>query len=211
MKTRIPIFPLNLVMYPEALYPLHIFEERYKKLVTRCLDNTEGFGLVSKIDFDISDIGCYCTVYKILKRYEDGRYDILVRGEERIKIATTALHIDGYFEAKVIPFTDKVVIEEENQIYNAVKALFKGVLEKAEMKLESGFWSNLEKTGHKSFKFAEKSGLKIEQQQELLSLQSESERLDYLYKHLKKIEGILNKSLIFKDIIEGDGYINQLG
>ncbi len=50
MKNTIPIFPLNLVVFPDSKYPLHIFEERYKILLQKCLTDNSGFGIVASID-----------------------------------------------------------------------------------------------------------------------------------------------------------------
>ena len=58
MKSQIPIFPLNLVMFPEARYPLHIFEERYKRMIKWCIDNDTEFGIVLKIDLKIANVDC---------------------------------------------------------------------------------------------------------------------------------------------------------
>ena len=85
MKEIIPIFPLNLVMFPGAVYPLHIFEERYKRMVRYCEENDEGFGIVSKIDETISDIGCYAKLAEIINVYDNGSLDIIVKGIKRFR------------------------------------------------------------------------------------------------------------------------------
>ena len=70
------------------------------------------------------------------------------------------------------------------------------------------FWDNLNKINLRSFKIAEKSGLSILQQQELLTIQSENKRLNYLINHFEKLEEKLEENKIIKGIILGDGYLN---
>jgi len=74
--------------------------------------------------------------------------------------------------------------------------------------VNQGFWDNLEKTNLKSFKIAEKSGLSILQQQELLTIQSENKRLSYLLDHFEKLEAKLEENKMMREIILGDGYLN---
>jgi len=66
----------------------------------------------------------------------------------------------------------------------------------------------LEKTNLKSFKIAEKSGLSILQQQELLNFRSENKRLSYLLDHFEKLEQKLELNKQTREIILGDGYLN---
>ena len=63
----VPIFPLNLVVFPGSKYPLHIFEERYKILINRCLEDNSGFGIVALIDKKISDVGVFVKVNQVIK------------------------------------------------------------------------------------------------------------------------------------------------
>ncbi|HQJ46975.1 MAG TPA: LON peptidase substrate-binding domain-containing protein, partial [Ignavibacteriaceae bacterium] len=73
----IPIFPLNLVVFPGSKYPLHIFEERYKILIQKCLQENTGFGIVAAFDKKISDMGVYVLIDSVLKYYDNGESDIV--------------------------------------------------------------------------------------------------------------------------------------
>jgi Lon protease-like protein len=75
-----PIFPLPLVLLPTEVAPLHIFEERYKRMINRCLDRAAEFGVVWLGDEGLADIGCTARVTELIDRMEDGRMNILVRG-----------------------------------------------------------------------------------------------------------------------------------
>ena len=208
MNSIIPIFPLNIVLFPGAKYPLHIFEERYKKMVSNSIETGEGFGMVSKIDLDISHVGCYVIVDKVLKEYENGSMDILVKGIERFEIITKSYNADGYMEAAINTYSDSSSSEYDRIVYEKAVTLFREIIDKTSIDLGKSFWNNLEKTSLKSFKLAEKSGLNIKQQQSLLSFQSENKRLGFLLEHFEKIDDYLDQSQAIREIIAGDGYLN---
>lgn len=208
MKSEIPLFPLSLVMFPSAIYPLHIFEERYKAMIKKCVHNNEGFGIVSFIDKEISDVGCYVVVKSIMKTYPNGSQDILVEGKERFRTMETFYHLDEYMVGRVLPFSDRDNDNMDKDLVNSALDKFGEILDKTNIILDNSYWKKLETTRNKSYKIAEKSGLDLKQQQRLLSMDSESGRLQFLLKHLLKMESILEKTTWEKNIISGDGYLN---
>ena len=104
---KIPLFPLGLVLLPQMPLPLHIFEERYKLMIGECLEKNEEFGIVYFNGTDIQAIGCTASIHKVVKRYNDGRLDILTRGENRLEINEIVDH-KPYLEAGVTFFDDKL-------------------------------------------------------------------------------------------------------
>ena len=208
MNPKIPIFPLNLVMYPGALYPLHIFEERYKKLINWCRKENEGFGIISKIDSEISTVGCYVELVEVYNIFDNGSMDILVKGIERFQTKSTELHPEGYIEADVVMYGDAESLIFDDPLVGKTVEKFKDVLDRTEIDLDGKYWKRFEEANLKSYKIAEKSGLNLKQQQSLLSLRSEKDRLKYLFDHFERIEEFLDKSETMKSIIAGDGYIN---
>ena len=79
----VPIFPLGIVMLPEQLIPLHIFEERYKLMIGECLADDKVFGIVYFDGQKMCSAGCSARVQEVLKKYPNGRLDIVTRGERR--------------------------------------------------------------------------------------------------------------------------------
>jgi ATP-dependent Lon protease len=207
MQNKIPIFPLNLVVFPGSKYPLHIFEERYKTLLQKCLQENSGFGIVASIDKRISDVGVYVKVTNILKTFINGELDIVVQGIERFLINTTSLHSDGYYVSNVERYIDENVIVDPRLI-DELQTEFEEIVELANYKLEDAFWKNLKTAELKSYKIAEKSGLSYEQQQELLILKNENERLNYLISYFTSIKDKVNGAENLKRIIMNDGYLN---
>src|SRR5919108_1223083 len=86
-QAEIPIFELPVVLLPGELLPLHIFEERYKRMVADCLDGGEPFGIVFRDDDgNAHRIGCEARVTEVLERFDDGRMDIVVTGEAPFRV-----------------------------------------------------------------------------------------------------------------------------
>jgi ATP-dependent Lon protease len=83
---RIPIFPLQVVLFPGASLPLHIFEPRYKDMVRACQAAGTGFGVVHAEREQLAVTGCMASIVATLQKYEDGRVDILTRGGHRFHI-----------------------------------------------------------------------------------------------------------------------------
>lgn len=208
-SSTIPIFPLSLVVFPESKYPLHIFEKRYKRMIRRCLSNGEGFGIVTQIGKKFSKIGSFVRVADVLTEYENGESDIVVQAINRFVILEHHKHPDGYHEAMVDNFSDLgEVIVNQNSL-DELKEKFKKIIDKVNFKLEDSFWKNYSNSRNKSYKIAEKSGLSLEQQQSLLAIRDENKRIDFLSNHLENLEKQIEKGMALKDIILGDGYINN--
>lgn len=83
---KIPLFPLDVVLFPGAPLPLHIYEERYKEMISDCLARNEAFGVVQWHRDGLATIGCTASIVRIMRRYPDGRMDIFCRGEHRFEI-----------------------------------------------------------------------------------------------------------------------------
>jgi Lon protease-like protein len=83
---RFPLFPLGLVLLPSEIVPLHIFEERYKTMISLCLDEESEFGIVWLSDEGLRGTGCTATITQVLERMEDGRLNILVQGSRPFRL-----------------------------------------------------------------------------------------------------------------------------
>lgn len=109
---ELPLFPLNVVLFPGQTLPLHIFEPRYRIMIQRCVENNEPFGIVlaqNEEPDEPCDIGTSARVTEV-KRLPDGRMNILTLGEERFKLHDFRVGEDGYLIGDVTahPFDDSV-------------------------------------------------------------------------------------------------------
>lgn len=102
---EIGLFPLGIVLLPTERVPLHIFEERYKELIGRCLADDEEFGLVFADDEGIRDVGTRAAVVEVLTRFEDGRLNVLIEGRERFRLLELTSG-ESFHTGEVAPLAD---------------------------------------------------------------------------------------------------------
>jgi Lon protease-like protein len=105
MSRLLPLFPLQLVVFPGSAVPLHIFEERYRRMVGDAEAAGTEFGIVLARDEGIVNAGCTVQVETVLHRYPDGRFDVLTRGRRRFMIRGVNQDLD-YLRGEVDFFED---------------------------------------------------------------------------------------------------------
>jgi Lon protease-like protein len=86
LSRNFPLFPLGIVALPGELVPLHIFEERYKTMMSECMRDESEFGIVWLSDQGLREIGCACAIERVLERMEDGRMNLLTRGTRPFRV-----------------------------------------------------------------------------------------------------------------------------
>jgi Lon protease-like protein len=101
----LPLFPLQVVVFPRTQLPLHIFEERYKEMVGEAIRDSSEFGVVLAKEDGILNAGCTVVVDKVLKSHPDGRMDILTRGIRRFEIVMINQE-KSYLRGEVAYFDD---------------------------------------------------------------------------------------------------------
>jgi Lon protease-like protein len=102
---KIPLFPLDVVLFPGAALPLHIFEERYKEMISECLRADAAFGVVRAQREGLAVTGCSARIVQVLERYDDGRMDILCEGVQRFEIELLD-NVRAFLQAEVEFFED---------------------------------------------------------------------------------------------------------
>jgi len=83
---ELPIFELPLAIVPAERVPLHIFEERYRLMMSHCLGEEAAFGIVLQDSDGARSVGCSARITEVIERYDDGRLDIVVTGEEPFRV-----------------------------------------------------------------------------------------------------------------------------
>jgi Lon protease-like protein len=101
----LPLFPLQVVVFPRTQLPLHIFEERYKEMIGEAIRDSSEFGVVLAKEEGILNAGCTVVVDKVLKSHPDGRMDILTRGIRRFEIVMINQE-KSYLRGEVAYFDD---------------------------------------------------------------------------------------------------------
>lgn len=176
MATRlVPLFPLSVVLLPATPLPLHIFEERYKKMMTDVISGSTEFGVVLAKDDGIVNIGCTATVDRVLQRYPDGRLDLLAVGQRRFRIVSVNEEL-SYLRAEVEYFNDEEVGEVPDDLRKQAIAGYEKLraVETPNVIIEPSL-----DAPQLSFQLAQFVG-DLEKRQTVLSIRSEVERLRFL-------------------------------
>jgi Lon protease-like protein len=142
MGLIIPIFPLKLVVFPNSKYPLHIFEPRYKSMINKCIKDDSGFGIVPSVGENIFEMGVYVTITDVLKRYDNGEFDIVVQGHDRFLIINTTQHVDGYYVSEIESYMDNLN-EVDFSLVDVLQKEFGELLKLANYRLGESFWKRL--------------------------------------------------------------------
>ena len=204
-QTVIPLFPLGLVLLPQMPLPLHIFEERYKLMIGECIDSHTAFGLVFFNGSDIQTIGCTASIVGVLKRYSDGRLDILTHGEKRFVIKDI-YDRKPYLEGRVTFFDDEPDENTEacQKLARRGMALLKQFTTIAEIQDEYGFSEMLDFKSA-SFVIAGCEGFSKEEKQRFLEMTSTYNRLKKCVAALGKIIERTKITAEIRKIIGGNG------
>lgn len=209
-ETIIPLFPLGLVLLPQLSLPLHIFEERYKLMIGECLENNTAFGIVFFNGIDIQTIGSTAIILKVLKRYHDGRLDILTRGQKRFVIKDI-YDRKPYLEGRVTFFDDEP--EENTDTYQELCRSGMALLEQFSTiaGIQNGFdFTETLDAKSISFVIAGCEGFSKEEKQRFLEMTSTYKRLT---KSVAALEGIIERAKItseIRQIIGGNGDMAKL-
>ena len=139
MSERLPLFPLGVVLYPGMLLPLHIFEDRYRRLVRDLLDGPEPrrFGVIAirkgretgvEGVQSLYEIGCTATLRRV-EEHQDGRFDLVTVGTQRFRLLAldqTLPYLQG--EIELLP-DEAVDGAAAAPAVRAVQAAFRGYLD----------------------------------------------------------------------------------
>lgn len=200
----LPLFPLGLVLYPDEQLPLHIFEERYKDLAAYCLEHDVPFGIVRMDDGLLADVGTTARIERVVNRYDDGRMDILVRGEERFDL--NAVHErKSYLTADVDIFDVESSVVDSDLRERVITQHMK-LLELAGRTVRPDLYVDVQRL---SFVLAQNAGLSGDQKQELLEIRNESDRIQYLIEHFEGLIPRVEQKEDFRRKIRSNGHFKD--
>jgi len=105
-STRIPLFPLEVVLFPGEMLPLHIFEPRYKEMIRECEEKKQPFGVVLAEEDGIAEVACTAELLQVAKTYDNGEMDIITVGRRIFRIVEV-IEERSFYEAQVEFIADK--------------------------------------------------------------------------------------------------------
>jgi len=174
-----PLFPLGIVALPSESVPLHIFEERYRVMIGRCLEagpdaGERQFGIVWLSDEELKPVGCACEVEEVLERMEDGSMNILARGTRPFRLVSR--QDDLPYPAGEVEWLQELEEEPDDEAATAARELYRDLVAQAtDRELSEEELSELDAYG-----MAATVEFGVEAKQELLELRSENARLRLL-------------------------------
>ena len=169
-----PLFPLPIVLLPSEVVPLHIFEERYKAMVARCLDDHSEFGIVWLADDGLKEIGCTARIAEVLERAPDGRMNILVRGGNPFRLLERQENL--VYPAGTVELLDDRTEDIESEAGEEARESYADLLEEiTDERPDAGALSALS-----AYEMAASVEIDPSLKQGLLELRSEEERLRML-------------------------------
>ena len=196
------LFPLGIVLLPGEVVPLHIFEERYRKLIGERLEEGE-FGIVLAEDDTVRECGTAARVAQLIEELDDGRMNILVQGERRFRIIEVREPDDpetDYLTAEVDYYRDSEP-EASPKLRDAVLTVFAKML--SLMDVESPEEPAGE--GPLSFRIAAAVDFGAPLKQELLESLSEEQRLETLLTVMTSLLPRLELRKEREEAIRGNG------
>jgi len=189
ISNEFPLFPLELVALPGELVPLHIFEERYKTMMSECLEDEREFGIVWLSDDGLREVGCAMKIENVLEETEDGRINLVARGTRAFRVLERQGHLA--YPAGVIEFlADREEVAEPELADNA-RAAYADLVKRATDRTPEG--EELEQMS--AYAMAATVDFGLEAKQGLLDLRSENARL----KLVTRLFRAANKRLDFVD------------
>jgi Lon protease-like protein len=207
MTNFIPVFPLNIVVYPGETLNLHIFEPRYKQMVQECIAQGRPFGLPPVVERTVPDLGTLIEITEMAKTYEDESMDIRTKGVSVFRILTPVSEIpDKLYSGAIVNYPDNILDRGDHklgwQVVEEVKRLY------ALLNVPEKFPDVTE--GSLSYKIGHFVGFSLEQEYELLGLFTELQRLEYIRRHLANIVPVIKELEEMKERIQRNGHFRNL-
>ncbi len=206
MINFIPVFPLDIVVYPGEALNLHIFEDRYKELVKECMADSKPFGIPSVQNQAVTEMGTLVEIREVVREYEDGCMDIRTTGTRVFRILEILKTVpDKKYQAAIVSYPENDT--RKNSLF--MQAIFSRVLELHRLlQVTRDFKRPPEEL--LSYDLAHHAGLSPEEEYELLELLTENQRLEYLRRHLKKIIPLVAGTENLKEKIKLNGHFKEL-
>ena|SRR6266478_4406151 len=199
---RIPVFPLDVVLFPGAALPLHIFEPRYRQMVKSCLKEKSEFGMLLALPKGVAYVGCTAEIVEVVKRYDDGRMDILTVGRAPfrvIRLYTENSLVEGqvdYLEDREIPSNPRLR-RELIELYEACHTL-----------IFNDYPKNADGDSSQELSFVVAASLPMDLlwKQQILELRSEVDRQERLVAYLREWAPHLQKTGALRQRAGGNGH-----
>ena len=200
--TRIPLFPLEAVLLPGMALPLHIFEPRYKVMITRCLSETIEFGVILASQQGMAGVGCTAEIVQKQKDYQDGRMDIMTEGRQVFELLEVIKEKE-YSEGQV-----RYLVDEEHAADPRLESRIIHLFQQLHVLLAGQEW---DATGSDeeiplAYRMSGLLPIELAERQQLLEMRSERARRDFLMRWMTEFLPRLAHRQRVRERARGNGH-----
>ncbi len=203
MTVTLAMFPLELVVFPGELLPLHIFENRYQQLIADCETTQITFGIPAYLNRRMT-YGTEVELLEIKKKYPNGASDVICRGIRAFRIQDFyPSYSEKLYAGATVEFIETIndaLPGQAKTFYNLVQEFYK-VLGTAAPAVELDAIN--------SYSFAHKLGLSLDQELHILQMSRESDRYSFLIDHLTATIPIVEQVNRTRRLIELNGHFKN--
>lgn len=206
MTNFIPIFPLGIVVYPGENLNLHIFEPRYKQLISECHAAKKPFGIPTVIGNKMKDHGSLVEITELTTVFDNGEMDIKTKGLRTFRILEVIREVpDKLYSGAIVNYPD--TYEQGNP--ELMRKVMKGIRDLHQLlKVEKDF--KKEDGELKAYDVAHHIGMSLDEEYELLGLTDERQRQEYLKRFLAKVIPMVAGMEQLKEKIKLNGHFKNL-
>lgn len=206
MMNFIPIFPLALVVFPGEELNLHIFEPRYKQLISECIAEKKAFGIPAVINNKVSEMGTLVELTEIVRTHENGEMDIRTRGIRIFRMMELIPIVpEKEYGGAIVDYPANITTGSQDLMRKVMEGI--GYLHKM-LNVTKKF--TISGTELNSYDVAHHAGLSIEQEYEFLCLLNELQRQEYLRRHLQEVLPVVAEMETLKEKVKLNGHFRNL-
>jgi len=207
MTNFIPIFPLGIVVFPGEKLHLHIFEPRYKQLITECKESGKPFGIPTVISNKMNEMGTLVELKDIVQTYDNGEMDIKTEGVKIFRVLEVIKSVpEKLYSGAIVNYPEN---EEDAGSRELMQKVVRGVKELHRLLNISKDFKKPE-TELRAYDVAHHAGLSLEEEYEVLALLKEIQRQEYLKRHLQKVLPMLMEMEHLKEKVKLNGHFRNL-
>jgi uncharacterized protein len=206
MTNFIPLFPLQLVVFPGENLNLHIFEPRYKQLIQDCYTAKKPFGIPAVINGKVQEYGTLVHILEIFETYDTGEMDIKTKGTEVFKILEKIESLPSkMYHGAIVTYPPTKYVGSATLMQKVVDATLKlhALLQvKKDFKKPNSTLC--------SFDVAHHVGMSLLDEYELLRFDEELHRQEFINRHLQTILKVLEQTVLLKEKIILNGHFKNM-
>ena len=200
------IFPLETVVFPGDQLNLHIFEPRYQELINDCAETKMPFGIPAVVNRQIGKLGTLVELTDISNVQPNGEMDIRTRATKIFRINRLVKLYPGKL------YSGAGVEYPANELKPNAKLMREVLAAVQQLHALLDVKKKFPKAGEQqvSYDVGHDAGLSLSQEYELLGIFDESERLEYLRRHLERVLPVVSQMESLKEKIQLNGHFKQL-